>query len=301
MSIKIISEDFLQAKAILRDAHFKATADRNKKENIAILKLLKAREENIDFEMGLAERICGDNFNYPYRSSYFLTKFFQYLGFNYTHNGMTRRFWVQEILFRLDINEISALVKNGLFRKKNFKNINFRVDNNKVLSDDEFLKYAIEDFNKFIDESIKVNETVDLDQLLDLNLNIELIFGNKIETNDQALNNLIDEAKERFLKPDDQNIALEKLWDAFERIKTYYDSDKKTSSNILIDKLSTDIDRDIFSKEFEILTKIGNEYRIRHHETNKKPIEKQDQINYLFFRMLSLMELSLRAINNTAI
>ena len=83
------------------------------------------------------------------------------------------------------------------------------------------------------------------------------------------------------------------MWDAFERIKTYYDPNKKKSANRLIDKISIDLDREIFAKEFEMLTNIGNNYRIRHHETDKKPINTANQINYLFFRMLSLIDLSL--------
>ena len=297
MSINLLSDDFSQAKAILRDAHFRISADRNKKEIIGLLKLLKAREENIDFEIELAERICGDNSNFPYRSSYFLTRFFQDLELNYTHDGSTRRYWVRDVLLQLDVIQISRLIENGLFRRKDFKNRSFRTTGNEELSDDDFLNTAILNFKDFIDESIRANETVDLNQILNLNLNIELLFDNKTETKDEELNKLIDEAKERFLKPDDQNIALEKLWDAFERIKTYYDSNKKKSANRLIDQISIDLDRDIFEEEFQMLTKIGNNYRIRHHETDKKPIYTANQINYLFFRMLSLIDLSLDGLN----
>lgn len=228
LSINLISGDFSQAKAILRDAHFKVSADRNKKENIGLLKLIKAREENIDFEIEQAERICGDNPKYPYRSSYYLTKFFQDLGFNYTHDGSTMRFWVRDVLLQLDVVQISHSIENGLFRRKDFKNRSFWTSNNQDLSDDDFLNNAILDFKDFIDESIRVNETVALNQILNLNLNIELLFDHKTETNDVELNKLIDEAKERFLKPNDQNIALEKLWDAFERIKTYYGPKKRS-------------------------------------------------------------------------
>lgn len=297
--ISLLSDDLLQAKAILRDAHFKASAVRSEKGNIGLLKLLKAREENFDFEIELAEKICGDNQNFPYRSSYYLTKFFQDLGFDYTHDGSTRRFWVRDALFQLDITQISLLIEKGLFKRKDFKNRSLRTPNNDELSDDDFLNNAIIDFKKFIDESIRANETVDLNQILNLNLNIELLFDNKTETEDEELNMLIDEAKERFLKPDDQNIALEKLWDAFERIKTYYNSDKKKSVNRLIDQISTDIDRDIFSEEFKTLTGIGNDYRIRHHETGKKRICTANQINYLFFRMLSLIDLSLEGLRES--
>ncbi len=44
-------------KTVLRDMYFKYNINKKKsKENIEILKLLKAREENIDFELELAKR-----------------------------------------------------------------------------------------------------------------------------------------------------------------------------------------------------------------------------------------------------
>lgn len=48
-------------------------------------------------------------------------------------------------------------------------------------------------------------------------------------TENEDLNKLIDEAFENFLKVDikDRRIALEKIWDAFEKIKTYYQEKEK--------------------------------------------------------------------------
>jgi len=48
----------------------------------------------------LAEMICGDApFTYfPYRSSSYLSRFFQDLDLDYTHDGSTRRHWVRAIL-----------------------------------------------------------------------------------------------------------------------------------------------------------------------------------------------------------
>ena len=68
--------------------------------------------------------------------------------------------------------------------------------------------------------------------------------------------------------------------------------DKKT----IVDEL----DKDLFDEEFRKLTEIGNSYRIRHHETDKKAIEKNKNINYLFFRMLSLIDLCIENINESA-
>lgn len=52
----------------------------------------------------LADMICGDKTgrgqqpNFPYRSSFFLTRFFQDINLPYTHDGTTRKYWVEEVL-----------------------------------------------------------------------------------------------------------------------------------------------------------------------------------------------------------
>jgi len=298
METRPILEDFEQANAILRDAIFKESANRQDRETIGILKLIKAREENIDFELGLAERIDGDNSNYPYRSSYYITKFFQDLGLNFSHDGSTRRIWIRDTLLTLDAVQITHLVKNGLFRKADFKNQKLRTNITKSLGEDDFLSLAVSDFRKFVDDSIRVNEVLELEEVLDLNLNLDLLFERQSTTKDEELNLLINEAKERYLKPNDQIVALEKLWDAFERMKTYYDKDKKKSATILIAKMSTELDISELQQEFENLTKIGNFYRIRHHETDKRPLTDASQVKYLFFRMLALIDLAVGAIHN---
>ena len=70
--INLIKEDFKKAEAILKDALFKQTFKNDNLDDLKNLKLLKAREENIDFELELAIMICGDNTNFPYRSSYYM-------------------------------------------------------------------------------------------------------------------------------------------------------------------------------------------------------------------------------------
>jgi hypothetical protein len=44
----------------------------------------------------LGELICGHSSYFPYRSSYFLTEFFQDIGTNYSHDGTTRAWWAAE-------------------------------------------------------------------------------------------------------------------------------------------------------------------------------------------------------------
>jgi hypothetical protein len=52
----------------------------------------------------LAEMICGDKEgasrqpSFPYRSSFFLTRFFQDINLPYSHDGTTRKYWVEEVL-----------------------------------------------------------------------------------------------------------------------------------------------------------------------------------------------------------
>lgn len=45
----------------------------------------------------------------------------------------------------------------------------------------------------------------------------------------------------------------------------------------------------LFSAEFATLTKIGNDYRIRHHETNKIDINDIRYYDYFFNRCLALI------------
>ena len=92
--------------------------------------------------------------------------------------------------------------------------------------------------------------------------------------------------------PDDQKDAVEKIWDALERLKTYYTSlDKKASAaKIVEDMANKQADYvTLFNDEFLLLTKIGNNFRIRHHETDKIDITDIRHYDYFFNRCLSLI------------
>jgi hypothetical protein len=113
---------------------------------------------------------------------------------------------------------------------------------------------------------------------------------------DNDLNLLIDLAIRNITKAkiEDRQIALEKLWDAFERIKTYYvGMDKKASVVALMTTASESSGAfyNLLDKELRDLTDIGNNFRIRHHETNKIEIKSIKHIDYLFYRMMSLISL----------
>lgn len=54
----------------------------------------------------LAKFICGDNLVgiFPYRSSSYLTSFFESIDLDYTHDGSTRYYWVKSVLEELNNN-----------------------------------------------------------------------------------------------------------------------------------------------------------------------------------------------------
>lgn len=91
--------------------------------------------------------------------------------------------------------------------------------------------------------------------------------------------------------------SVEKIWDALERLKTYYTTlDKKRSSEKIVNDMANSRDDfvDLFNAEFKTLTDIGNKYRIRHHETNKIDIIDIRYYDYLFNRCLSLIALAIQ-------
>lgn len=91
--------------------------------------------------------------------------------------------------------------------------------------------------------------------------------------------------------------SVEKIWDALERLKTYYISlDKKKSATKIVEDMSGGSEdfKDLFNAEFKTLTDIGNHYRIRHHETDKIDIIDDKYYDYLFNRCLSLISLSVQ-------
>ncbi len=123
---------------------------------------------------------------------------------------------------------------------------------------------------------------------------------------DKELDNLITEARKRYLshKEDERRIGLEKLWDAFERLKTIETlpdgkSNKKASAEQLLSRITDEPLREVVEDDMEALTDVGNEFRIRHHETDKHvvPVEGYD---YLFARMSNVIITLLRASNRLA-
>jgi hypothetical protein len=119
------------------------------------------------------------------------------------------------------------------------------------------------------------------------------------KTGDSALDEFLRVAQGKFLSgdPDLRKEALEKLWDAWERLKTLETGkDKKDSVRILLDKTAHDSAfRQTLRTEAQELSDIGNSYMIRHTEVGKTELASPEQVEYFFHRMFSLIRLILRA------
>ncbi|HTO15237.1 MAG TPA: hypothetical protein VLZ83_05685 [Edaphocola sp.] len=114
-------------------------------------------------------------------------------------------------------------------------------------------------------------------------------------TTDSKLNELIRLAYSKFILPklEDRINGLEKIWDAFERVKTFYSSQKNVSASHLIELVSNGNSsiKDELEKEAKALTEIGNKFQIRHFETDKIEITDNKHVDYLFYRVVSLIHL----------
>lgn len=116
-------------------------------------------------------------------------------------------------------------------------------------------------------------------------------------TGDDKLDELLEAARTKFLDPDPavRREALEKLWDAWERLKTIEPGkDKKASTEALLDKAADEPNfRELLENEARTLTNVGNTFHIRHSETSQVELKTEDHIDYLFQRLFALIWLLL--------
>ncbi len=113
-----------------------------------------------------------------------------------------------------------------------------------------------------------------------------------------GLKELLQQAS-RYYDENNLQIAVEKLWDAFERLKTYYCSstiDKKKSVEKIVKDMGGGLQSymELFEKEFRELTTIGNNFRIRHHEITKIDIQDKRHFEYFYKRCLSLISTAIQ-------
>ena len=105
-------------------------------------------------------------------------------------------------------------------------------------------------------------------------------------TGDRETDKLLEMACQRILSrdEDERREALEKLWDAFERIKTLESgSNKSERANALLDRAASSESkfRKMLSAEAKCLTDIGNSFRIRHSEKEQENLGSLSHVDYL--------------------
>ncbi len=125
---------------------------------------------------------------------------------------------------------------------------------------------------------------------------IQTVFS----TGDDDLDRMLNSARAKFFSPDlaIRKEGLEKLWDAWERLKTIeppHNDDKRKAIENLLNKVSPEQGwRDELNAEGMKLTGIGNNFMIRHTEVGKTPINDIEEVDYLFQRMFALIHLLLQ-------
>lgn len=125
---------------------------------------------------------------------------------------------------------------------------------------------------------------------------LDELVKTRYRTGDSTLDQLLTVAVTKIQDKDPavRAEALEKLWDAWERLKTILNPDKKQGINQLLQRAFPEPQlRERVNDEATALTRIGNDFMIRHSETTKVAVAPE-HIDYLFHRLLALMQALIR-------
>ena len=163
-------------------------------------------------------------------------------------------------------------------------------------------KSFIEDINECFKKTsllYQMNSDGQIERLSEYDVVTEGTIKRALSVNDTGTRDLLQEAiaLHRQYGKNKARDSVEKLWDAFERMKSYYgDKSKKESAEEIVSDMSegSEIYKKLFNEEFKYLTNIGNDFRIRHHERNRIEIDNDNYYDYFFNRCLSLMVIAIR-------
>jgi hypothetical protein len=115
---------------------------------------------------------------------------------------------------------------------------------------------------------------------------------------DEELADLITTALLKFYSRDkkETKIGLEKLVDAYQRLKTLEGKNPKKSLDKITDKItgSDPLFKEILKNELFELWQVANKGTIRHFEKGIISVKKQDFIEYLFYRYWLVIELIMK-------
>jgi len=153
------------------------------------------------------------------------------------------------------------------------------------------LESMIEEVNEYWTDEVQDGETFET-------LSNELRQAD-FRTGDAELDKLLESARQKFMAPseDEHRDALEKLWDAWERLKTVDVSDKKSGTQKMLDEAADSNQskfRALLEQEAMSLTKAGNSLFIRHSETVQERLRTSEHVDYMFHRMFALIHLILK-------
>jgi len=140
-----------------------------------------------------------------------------------------------------------------------------------------------------------MTEAGKVERLLDDPAGQELLRA-RFNTGDARLDELLEEARSKFLDPDPRlhQEAVERLWDAWERLKTVKNPEKRRGSAELLDACTkTSALREMLEVEALSLTDLGNGLHIRHSETTQTRIDDPLLLDYMFQRLFALVHLIL--------
>ena len=128
----------------------------------------------------------------------------------------------------------------------------------------------------------------------------EELASAEFRTGDAELDRMLETARCKFLNPDEakRREALKSLWDAWERLKTLGKGlDKKAQVTYLLDHIagpSSPNFREALEMEAKELTRIGNNFQIRHSERNQERLARSEHVDYLFHRLFALIQAVLK-------
>lgn len=171
----------------------------------------------------------------------------------------------------------------------------FDVDNGR-----EQFRHEIEIIFRRNGIAYKLTEEGRIERLMPLAFQ-SILVDSDFDTGEVELNRLLSTAQGKFLNPNQEirREALEALWDAWERLKTLDgQGNKKAQARAMLDGAagaSSPRFRDALEREAGEITDIGNSLRIRHSETSQEMLATGEHLDYLFYRLYSLIQLILRS------
>jgi hypothetical protein len=122
-------------------------------------------------------------------------------------------------------------------------------------------------------------------------------MGTLPPSGDATLDALLNDARLKFRDPAPKarSDATEKLWDAWERLKSLEaQGNKRLAVARLLDQCSPEPRfRELLEAEAQGLTAIGNAFQIRHFEAGKTPLSSPAYNDYLFHRLFAMIHLLL--------